>query len=613
MLSTLFACCCRLLRPGLSSTIVGAFLLAPSAALADREKRVESSTTTIELAADGSASVRHELVLEVHGAPFTQLTLRGVDADAEPLPDATLTRLSRGPGSGIPEPVLVRAHAGQLDVRTRSPRGQRGTSFLLRVGYRTRLVGAVRPLPDGLRSELGWVGPRFDDGVDAVTLILRTRAAEQAPNVAPDESGGPSYGMVMSTLRRSRDLDELELVRAHVARDEAIRWSVRLDRALFDVGAETGPQETGPRAAAPSAAPSAAPLPNRERPAPDSSVSLGLAAAGLAYAILVWLKARAVAAASALRACTPRPWLGMSAPWRALLAGGAVVAAGALSIAGQPPLLGALALLLAMAFAAHHRPRETRELRGPGEWRPIEPSALEPTPAIALPGAWLDAGRARGGLLMLAALGGIGALAARVFGASPYNGACLLLGSCVLLPIFCTGRAGELPPDALAHARDLLGDVARRLGRDATLVVQAIGRVAAANGELDELRLSIASVRPVPGLLGIELGLELREQLGGHALRPVLVVRAAEGSECQRTLPRGITWMRGRNADERASLIRPKLPSAASCVALIQELWALLLAPPAPAEPASKKAARSAGNGLTTANAGTRSSPAHAT
>jgi hypothetical protein len=613
MLSTLFACCCRLLRPGLSSTIVGAFLLAPSAALADREKRVESSTTTIELAADGSASVRHELVLEVHGAPFTQLTLRGVDADAEPLPDATLTRLSRGPGSGIPEPVLVQAHAGQLDVRTRSPRGQRGTSFLLRVGYRTRLVGAVRPLPDGLRSELGWVGPRFDDGVDAVTLILRTRAAEQAPDVAPDESGGPSYGMVMSTLRRSRDLDELELVRAHVARDEAIRWSVRLDRALFDVGAETGPQETGPRAAAPSAAPSAAPLPNRERPAPDSSVSLGLAAAGLAYAILVWLKARAVAAASALRACTPRPWLGMSAPWRALLAGGAVVAAGALSIAGQPPLLGALALLLAMAFAAHHRPRETRELRGPGEWRPIEPSALEPTPAIALPGAWLDAGRARGGLLMLAALGGIGALAARVFGASPYNGACLLLGSCVLLPIFCTGRAGELPPDALAHARDLLGDVARRLGRDATLVVKAIGRVAAANGELDELRLSIASVRPVPGLLGIELGLELREQLGGHALRPVLVVRAAEGSECQRTLPRGITWMRGRNADERASLIRPKLPSAASCVALIQELWALLLAPPAPAEPASKKAARSAGNGLTTANAGTRSSPAHAT
>jgi hypothetical protein len=266
-----------------------------------------------------------------------------------------------------------------------------------------------------------------------------------------------------------------------------------------------------------------------------------------------------------------------------------------------------------MACAAQHRPRQLLQLRGPGEWRPLEPSALEPTPTLPLPGAWLDAGRARGFVVLLVALGGIGALAARIFSASPYDGACLLLGSCVLLPLFCTGRGGELPPDALAHARDLLGDVARRLGRDAALVVKPIGRIAAANGELDELRLSIDSVRPVPGLLGIELGLELREQLGGNWLRPVLVVRAAEGSECQRTLPRGITWMRGRNADERASLIRPKLPSAASCVALIQELWALLSAPPAPAEPAAKKAAKSSGSGLTTANAGTRSSPAHAT
>src|SRR5690606_24114623 len=156
-------------------------------------------------------------------------------------------------------------------------------------------------------------------------------------------------------------------------------------------------------------------------------------------------------------------------------------------------------------------------------------------------------------------------LAARLFDTSPYLGACLLLGSSVLLPLFCTGRAGELPPDGLSYACELLGDVARRLARDATLVVKPIGRVAAASGELDELRLSIATERPVPGLLGIELGLELREHLGGYATRPVLVVRAAEGSECQRALPRGITWMRGRSADERASLIRPKLPSAASC------------------------------------------------
>jgi hypothetical protein len=485
----------------------------------------------------------------------------------------------------------------------------RGTSFVLKLGYRTRLPDSgVRPLPDGLRSELDWLGPRFDDGVDAVTLILRTRAAELPPEVAPEAGSGPGFGMVMSTLRRSRDRDELELVRAHVARDEAIRWSVRLDSKLLAA-------ESNPRAAAPSAAPAPTPAPpQHERPAPDSSSrQLMQAAAGAAFALLVWLKARAVHAGATLRGCTPRPWIGWAAPWRALLGGSAVAAAGALSISGQPPLLGALALLVAMACAAEHRPREAVTLRGPGEWQPAPSSALEHTPTAPLPGAWLDAGRARGFVLMLAALGGIGALAARVFTTSPYTGACLLLGSCVLLPLFCTGRAGELPPDALGHARGFLGDVSRRLARDATLVVKPIARVAAASAEIDELRLSIASVRPVPGLLGIELGLELREHLGGHSLRPVLVVRAAEGSECQRALPRGITWMRGRSADERASLIRPKLPSAASSVALIQELWELLLTPPAPADPAAKKAAKSSGSGLDAANAGTRPSPAHAT
>jgi len=609
MLSPLLAFLCRGLRLGAVLAVVGCTLLLPRAALAWNEKRVESSTTTLELEADGHAIVRHELLLAVRGAPLTQVTLRGVDADAEPLPDATLTRLANGQAAGAPEPVLVKAQAGQLDVSVPSSRGLRGTTFLLKVGYRTRLhEGAlVRHLPDGTRSELGWTGPRFDDGVDAVTLILRTNAARLPPEVAPEEGSGPGYGMVMSTLRRSRDRDELELVRAHVARDEAIRWSVLLDRSLFapdPAGAVTSGEPSISAAAAP-------PPPRREQPLSSSNVSLGLAAAGAAYSLLVALKARAVSAASVLRGCEPRPWIGLGAPWRAPAAGAAVAAAGALSLSGQPPLLAALALLIAMVCAAYHRPREGVALRGPGEWQPLEPSALNARmPVAPLPGAWLDAGRARGFLLMLAALGGIGAIAARVFDTSPYTGACLLLGASALLPLFCTGRAGELPPDGMAYARAFLGDVARRLARDATLVVKPIGRVAAASGELDELRLSITTERPVPGLLGIELGLELREHIGGHCVRPVLVVRAAEGSECQRALPRGITWMRGRNTDERASLIRPKLPNAASCVALIQELSELLSSTP---EAFSKKAAKSTGSGLSTANAGTRSSPAHAT
>ena len=110
-----------LFRVGVLAVIACSLLWSP-AALAWSEKRVESSTTTIELEADGSAVIRHELVLAVRGAPFTRLTLRGVDADAVPLPDATVTRLSGARAVSSPEPVLVHAQDGQLDVSVRGPR-----------------------------------------------------------------------------------------------------------------------------------------------------------------------------------------------------------------------------------------------------------------------------------------------------------------------------------------------------------------------------------------------------------------------------------------------------------------------------------------------------------
>jgi hypothetical protein len=597
----------RLLRLGVITWI----LLWPIAALGGVEKRVESSTTTLELEVDGAATVRHELAIHVRGAPLSSFSLRGIDSDAEPLPDATLTRISDGQAASAPEPVLVQAKDGQLDVTVRRARGLRGTRFLLRVGYRTRLRdAALRHLAAGTRSELGWLGPRFDDGVDAVTLILRTRAAQTPPELRSDDEAGPQYGIVSSTLRRSRESDELELVRAHVARDEAIRWTVQLDRGLFG-GAEPPAHDRDPIASAPA-------IRTSQARGPRLVDMAGLAALGVAYALLVWLKARAVAAQARAREATLRAWIAWSPAWRAIIAGAALGGAGAAVAFEQPPWIGAVGLLLAMLLSAHHPPRANPSLLGPGEWRPQTLDVLAQRLAPPLPGAWLDAGRARGFCVLVAALGAIVASAARAFSSSPYAGACLLLGGAALLPIFCTGRAAELPLDMLDQSRRFLSDVARRLNAGGTLAVTPIARVAAASGEIDELRLSLAPTRPVPGLLGLELGLELRERLGGFSARPVVVVRAAEGSECQRALPRGLTWMRGRSADERASLVRPKLPTAALSVALLHELAELLLAPPqeagaASAEPSVKKATKSAGKGLSTTKAGTRSSPAHAT
>ena len=580
--------------------------LLPTPARAGIEQRVESSTTVLELDPGGGALIRHELRLAQRGAPFVTLTLRGVDPDAEPLADATVTRLSDSPEENVTGPLGVRASNGQLELTAPGPRGLRGNRFLLTFAYRTHLLerGAIRPLADRDLFELSWVGPRFDNGVDSVTLVVRAHAASRPPELAPRREDD-TYGMVMSTLRRSRDSDELELVRTHIARDEAMRWNVWLDRGAFDRGSLV--EEGAPTRAA--SAPSPALPGPRSKHLLDVAGVLGL---GLAYSLLVALKSRAVSAAAAARGTQARPWIAASSAWRACAAGVAMSAAAAAAAWGEPPWMAALALMVAMTFAAFHPPLAPIPLRGPGEWRPLDDSALGAARRASLPGAWLDAGRARGFSMLCALLALVIVGATRAFESSPYVGACVLLGGAALLPVFCTGRAAELPIEAIERSRSFLSEAARRLRRDGSLVIQPIGRLAAANDEIDELRLSIAPPRPVPGLLGIELGVELRERLGGHSARPVVVVRAAEGSDCQRALPRGITWMRGRSAEERASVVRPKLPDAATSVALIQELLSLMLSPPSP-EPAAKNASRSSGSGLSTAKAGTRSSPAHAT
>ena len=611
----------RLLRHLLSVSIFAASLSSPGLAQAWIEKRIESSTTTLELGSDGRAIVHYQLSLAVRGAALKGLELRGVDSDAEPLADATITRMHGATATSLPLPVQVRANDGRIDVHLPLKQGFRGRSFLLEFSYRTMLLDRdlIRHLADGQRSELGWVGPRFDDGVDSVTLVVRTAAASQAPEIVVEDASArtttANFGIVMSTLRRSQQKDELELVRAHVARDEPITWRVLLDRKLFLP--EPAPAGAEPLAAAAATTPVSPPAPALTRSGPRWPPQLPwIALAAVGYGLVVLLKTWRAARAAQLRHCRPRAWVGWKAPYRAAAAGLGFASAVALVIWGSEPTLAAVALVLGIACAALRRPEpESVSLRGPGAWRTLDAAAFRAAPpGSALPGAWLDAGRPQGFLLLMAALSATTWLAARSFETSPYYGACILLGSSALLPLFCTGRGGELPVDPLAHSQRFLSRVQRRLRRDSELVVKPIGRFAATDAKLDELRLSIIPERGLPGLIGLELGLEFQERLGGFCAAPVLVVRAAEGSACQRALPRGLTWTRGRSAEERATLVRPKLPTLALSVELIRELLAGMQGPERGHGAASaNKTAKSSGRALSTAKAGTRSSPAHAT
>jgi hypothetical protein len=597
-----------IVRPALALFVLVAAALSAPRASAWSERSVQSSTVWLTLERDGSARVEHQLVVDIRGERLKAFSVAGVDRDAVPLPDASLVRTDGSRATSSPLALGLEVAADVATLRVPLKQGMSGRTFNLRFGYRTELYerGLLRRLPGGERIELSWLGPRFDNGVDSATLIVRAPtgtlppAAVEEPNA--DEPGAhANYGMLVSTLRRSNAQDELELVRAHIASGEAMLWRVVLDADVFQrATSETASEDAAQSAEEPA---EAASLLSEAPPEPRPLRELGLAfALGLAYALLVWLKSYEVARAAALCQVRPRalvPW-----PLLARVLGSGVALGGAATLVAvwEEPIAAALLLVLAMVLASQRNPEVHEEPRGPGSWRALGNEAFAGKPLLAPPGAWLDAGRVQGFLLLGGLLFAWGSLAATWYLTSPYTGACALIGAASLLPIFCTGRAAELPLDALAQSRRFLRRLSRRLNRHAHLSVTPLGRFGDGDGQLDELRLLLQPARSLPGLLALEVALEQRPALGVAGATPVLLLRAADGSPCYRSLPRELTWTRGRTSEERVSLIYPRWPSLSVCEALVAQLLPLVSAP----EPEPRKsAARSAGSSLSTAKAAT--------
>jgi len=147
-----------------------------------------------------------------------------------------------------------------------------------------------------------------------------------------------------------------------------------------------------------------------------------------------------------------------------------------------------------------------------------------------------------------------------------------VLGSACLLPLFFTGRVAQLPPDLATRPRALLAGLAGRLRRAPGVKVVAWARIPEGSPDADELRLLVQVPGALRGLLGVEVGVEYGAALGGSAAAPFVLIRAREGSAVISALPRELVWTRGRKADERAALLRPRLPTRAHCERLVLEL-----------------------------------------
>lgn len=570
-------------------------VLVSTSAWAWIETTVKSDVVTVELGRDGAATVTHELMLKVRGGPLKTLSLDGIDADAVVQADATVTR-ARGNRTAqhIPLNLDVRED-GSLQIEIDHKKGLRRGVYLFRFSYQTDLSRAERLRRRGQLSELSWVGPRLPNGVSSAKVLFRIPRADTAPHLPSTDASTEDLGLAeefdgifLSQLRREASTDVLEVVRPHVAKGEPVVWRVLIDsRALDGYSPE---------------APAAAPV-DLEHPEelglgtnPRTLVLGGiLLAIALVYAVLCLLKAHWVARACERRGAVPRALVPLPTSLRSTLAGFTLAGAVAVGWLTSWPTVAAALLVVSMVLASHIAPRARSRVRGPGQWLPLtDDEAFKQRPAgPPLPGRILDAGSPIGFVLFALLLVAVLVVGAWRFQLSPYQGLLVFLASAALLPLFCTGRAGELPPDPVLAPRRLLAWLSKRLSKSDELKVVPLARIPEGAKEADELRLKVVPRRRMEGLTAIEVGVEFHHGNGGALGLPYVIVRALDGSAAYQALPRSVTWTRGRQADERVAIIRPKLPTRALSLKLVRRLVQLLTAPQ------QKPSRRSRGSRLT--------------
>lgn len=576
------------------------------------ETRVTAHAAVVDLERNGTATVSQELGIRLRGGPLSELVVAGVDGDAEPLPDATLI-CTDDPKFGTVPLTVERQPDGSLKLTVMRERGLRTGSYVFRYSYRTELLKRDLIRRMGSHVELRWVGPRFEDGLDSARVTFRIPEANVAPALpSPGSSSGTISeldelgGVFVGNLRRAPGKDELEVVRPHVARGEPALWRIWVADASLDAFmAGAAPK---PRAAIVSHELGESP---RERLA----WLLGALATGLSFGLLLFAKWRGFRAAALLRQAEARSLVPLAVGPRCALAG---VLVGLAVIAGgrwdEPTLVGAL-LLAAMACAVLYATPGRAAPRGPGQWLPLSETDAFASKPDALPGRLLDAGRLQGALLLLALCGGLVAAHLAVRAHSPYRAVELLMGGALLLPVFLTGRARELPValggDPGKLLRRLLTGLRQRGKRAVPLARLPHGSSAA-----DEVRLLVQLRGTLPGFVSLELGAEHAVGPFGLVVEPYVLLRVREASPCAEALTGQLAFQRGRKPEERVALIWPKLPTVSEALALVEELAELLqnARPPVSQRPAQgpSSARSSSGKPASARNPARPASPAHA-
>lgn len=538
---------CRSVRPLASAMAFGSTLLLArlgAAGTAWGDASLSRDDVRIELDESGRAAITHSVLVHVSGKRFRAFVIDGVEDALEPPTDEVSLAGRDGPGwpaaavdaKGLPidafveptkEPRKLRIRLGHDGV----PRGD----YTIQIRYYVDFGKLGAFSRDGAMTKLTWTAPRWPEGYDGAKIVVVVPAAKSEPVVSLADPGGegehPLDGFAIARVHRGSARDEIEITRPHVPAHDDAHFILRVDpHALPGVAASAAAIE----AAKP---PTFAYAPRARFVMPALAGAIGL--------LLAFLHHR--------RDREPfRPLIGGSPGSRALLYGASAGFA-VFATWSSWPLVGAVLILLAIAASTLRAPRP-EPTRGSGRWLAI--------PEIAVP-APIARERSYAWILVAAAVAiAFGLLLRRDHRAA----IALAMNAAILLPLFVTGTARQLPPDRVADAWRVLSPIAKALDRP-KIIARTVGRT------IDEVRLRIdgrGSIRT------LEVGCALVHGAGGSSLVPEILVRV----ELSATLPMRMPIedehvdALGRTEDERTICIRPASSEPRAIRASIDALFA---------------------------------------
>jgi hypothetical protein len=595
-------------RPLLFGLTGLACAFASRSALAWVETSVLSDAVTVDVDQSGQAIVSHDLWMKIRGGPLKGTELDGVDSDAEPLADAQVARITTGAASEKTKPLLLsRGDDDSLHIEVEDNVGLRNGTYAFRFRYRTDLRHKSRVGLRGSWAELAWVGPRYRAGLDVAKVTFRLPYAPTAPRLPEIDPGvdGLAQGelptsAMLSTLRRGADIDDLELVRPHVAKGEPVLWRIWAAPASFPWLTE--PKRGIAGVSAPAIATPRSPL--------GKGIPLVLAAVlAAASAVIVLFKHRATTRMAARQNCTPRPLIAMGPYLRAAITGLLLGMALLLSVRFDAPTAGAVALLLAEACMIYRRPVWPRQLRGPGRWLPVHQQEAFHRDTACQFGRFLDASTSRGQCVLGVWVIGTLMVGSWLFRTQPYLALLTFMATVIPWPLLMTGRASELPLHRRNRARQDLDWMHRQLSRNQRLRVHPVGRFAEGESTPDEIRLKVTATTMPEGLIGLEIVSHAVNDLG----QPCLLIRIRDASPAHQQYRAAWSFVRGRTADERVAVFAPSLGARARILEQVAAILASDAATPAGHGASTTRSIRSSGGVSSTSKPSRSSVPDQAT